>query len=112
MGSGEVGEGDRTSGLFYIAEVQVVLLYGSETWVMYPLIGRMMGGFHQRVVCRLTGQQPRRRKYGMWVYPPLMEAMVEVGLQEMDTYNTRCQNMVAEYIATRPIMNLCLEAEQ
>ena len=31
-----------TSGIIYVAVVQVVLLYGSETWVMTPRIGRVL----------------------------------------------------------------------
>ena len=36
--------------LFYVAVVQVVFLYVSETWVMSPCIGRIMGGFRHRVI--------------------------------------------------------------
>ena len=41
------------SGLFYIVVVQLVILYGSETWVMSLLIVRTLGIFHHRVICRL-----------------------------------------------------------
>ena len=41
-------------GVFYIAVVKAVLLYGSETWVMSLFIGRTLGGFHHRVDLRLT----------------------------------------------------------
>ena len=33
--------------------------------------------------------------------------MAEAGFKEIGTYITRRQNMVAQYIATRPIMELC-----
>ena len=48
----------------------------------------------------------------MWVYPPLDDAMAEVELQEVETYVSRRQNTVAQFIATRPIMDLCLAAER
>ena len=48
----------------------------------------------------------------MWVYPPLAEAMSKAGLQEIETYFSRHQNTVSQYIATRPIMDMCLVAEQ
>ena len=38
--------------------------------------------------------------------------MLEVGLQELETYVSRHQNTVVQYIATRPIMDLCLAAER
>ena len=43
------------SGLFYVLEVHLALLYGLEAGVMYPYIGKMMGGFHDRVAHILTG---------------------------------------------------------
>ena len=49
-----------TSGQIYLALVQSVLLYISETWVMTPHTRRVLGGFHHRVAHRLTGRQPRR----------------------------------------------------
>ena len=38
--------------------------------------------------------------------------MAEVGLQEVETYVSRHQNTVAQYIVTRPIMDLCLAAKR
>ena len=38
--------------------------------------------------------------------------MAEAGLQEVDTYVSHRQNTVAQYILTRPIMELCLAAER
>ena len=35
-----------------------------------------------------------------------------VGLEEMETYISRRQNTSAQYISTRPILDLCLEAER
>ena len=50
--------------------------------------------------------------YGSWFYPPLTDVMAEVGLKEMETYVSGRQNTVAQYIATIPIMGLCLAAKQ
>ena len=38
--------------------------------------------------------------------------MQEVGLEYMETYISRRQNMVAQFIVTSPILDLCLEAER
>ena len=51
---------------------------------------------------------PRKFQYGSWIYPPLEDVMEEAGLHEMETYVSDLQNKVAQYIATRPIMCLCL----
>ena len=71
------GADARTSGRIYVVVVQAVVIYRSETWVMTPCIGRVLGRFHRRVARRLTGRQPRRGRYSVWVYPPLEYAMVE-----------------------------------
>ena len=39
-----------------------------------------------------------------WVYPPLDEAMMTVGLEEVETYVLRFNNNVAHYIPTWPIL--------
>ena len=99
-----------TSFQIYLAVVQSVMLYRLDTWVMAPRVGSVLGGFHHRVDRRLVGMQPLQGRYGVWVYPPLEEVMAEVGLQEVDTYISRRQNTVTQFIATRPIMGLCLAA--
>ena len=88
------------------------MLYGSETWVMNPHIGRALGGFHHRVVHRLTGRQPRKGRDEVWTYPPLEDAMAEAGIHEVETYVYRRHNKFAQFIAIRPIMDLCLTAER
>ena len=51
---GREREDARKLGMFYVAVVQVVLLYRSEKWVTSPRIGRNLGVFHHRVSFRLT----------------------------------------------------------
>ena len=36
-------------GIFFKVVVQAVLLFGVETWVMTPHMGRYLGGFQHRV---------------------------------------------------------------
>ena len=49
---------------------------------------------------------------GSWRYPYLAVVMVEVGLEEVETYVARHQNMFIQYIATHLIMDLCLETDR
>ena len=42
-------------GNFYMQVVQAVLLFVSEMWVIFLLIGRTMGGFHRWMMRQLTG---------------------------------------------------------
>ena len=96
----------------YVTVVQAVLLYGLEKWMMTLRIGRVLGGFHHRVACRMTEQQHWIGRYGELLYTLLTEAMTEARLKEVETYISCRQNKVAHFIATRPIMDLCLAAER
>ena len=50
------GADARTSVQIYLAVVQLVIIYGSNTWVMTPHIGRVLVRFHHRVALRLMGK--------------------------------------------------------
>ena len=65
---------------YFVVVVQAVLLYGSETWVMIPCIGRTLVRFHHRVDHRLSGRKTQRVIDGRWRYPQLEEAMDEARL--------------------------------
>ena len=67
--------------MIHVAVVQTVLLYRSETWVMTPQIGRVLGGFHHRMAHRMMGQQYWRGRDSGWVYPPMVEAMGGGGIR-------------------------------
>ena len=88
------------------------MLYGSETWVMTPHIGRFLGVSHHRVARRLMGRQPRRRQVGGCVYPLMSDTMAEAGSQEVDNYISLRHNTITQFIMTRPIMDLCLAMDQ
>ena len=45
--------------MLFKALVQEVLIFGSETWVMTPRIGRALVSFKHRVARRITGKHPR-----------------------------------------------------
>ena len=106
------GADKRVSGNFFKAVVQAVLLFGAETWLMTPRIERALESFMHRDALNITGKQPRRGGGGQWTYPPLKEAMREAGFEGIRKAVTRKQNMVAQYIVTRPIMDLCERATQ
>ena len=49
----------------------MVPLFGLDTWVMIPLMGRSLGISHNRVARRLTERQPQRIWDRGWEYHPL-----------------------------------------
>ena len=55
---------------------------------------------------------PERQRDRTWVYPPIGVALAMLGLEEIRVYIARHQNTVVQCIATSPIMDFCLEAEQ
>ena len=55
---------------------------------------------------------PKRQQEGTWVYSPVWAALAMVGLEEIGVYTALRQNMVAQYIVTCIIMDLCLAAER
>ena len=77
------GTDAQTLLILYVAVVQALLLYRLERWVMSLLIGKNLGGFHNRADNILTGHQPQRVLGGRWLYPLLEEAMAEAGIQEV-----------------------------
>ena len=86
----------RTSGRFYVAVVQAVLLFGSETWVLNPRLNKSLAGFHHWAERRMAGMGPKTHPDGTWVYPPIGAALTMVGLEEIGVYITRCQKTVAQ----------------
>ena len=67
----------------------------------------MLSAFLHGAERRITGRQPRRGRDGKWHYPLLDGAMDEAGLTDIRTSIQRRQNTVAQYVATRPILDLC-----
>ena len=56
---GQKGADMWTLGVLYTEVFQMLLLYGLETWVMSPHIGKTLGLFHHRMVQRLTCWTPK-----------------------------------------------------
>ena len=61
---GREGSYKRTAGRLYVAVVQAVLLFGSETWVLTPRLEKALEGFHHRASRRMAGMVPKRQPDG------------------------------------------------
>ena len=83
-----------------------MLLFGAETWVVTPKMERELSGFLHGAARRLTGRQARRAKNGEWYYPSLVGGMREAGLTDIRKSTANRQNTVAQYIATRLLLDL------
>ena len=63
---GAGGGRPRNLGNFYKVVVRATLLFGLDTWVENPRIGRNLGGFHHRVYCSMAGMHTKRDMTGRW----------------------------------------------
>ena len=66
--------------------------------------------FQSRVARKITGRHPRQRKDGSWIYLSLAGIMKETGMVGIRNSILQRQNTVAQFIATRPILDLCEQA--
>ena len=76
----------RVSKIFFKDVVQSVLLFGADTWVFKPHMGRVLGGFQYQVARQLTGQLPRWRSDGRWEYSFEKAKREDVWFEPMETY--------------------------
>ena len=106
------GTEPQMSIFFFKSVVQVVLLFGSETWVVTPSMGSNLGGFQGQVAPWLTGWLLRRKIDRKWDYTSSATAKEEAGSQTIKEYMRRQQNMVAQYIATQSLLDLCEVSER
>ena len=68
---------------------------------------KALSGFIHGAARRLTGRQAQRGFNGKCHYPSLVGAMKEAGLTDVGKSIANRQNTVAQYIATRPLLDLC-----
>lgn len=106
------GATPRISSKFYVAVVQSVLLYGTETWVITDRIRMALERFHHQAARMLAGKPIRYiEKFDTWVYPRTAKVLEKAGLWTMTEYLQRrrvyCMNYVqahqafADGVATR-----------
>ena len=78
----------RLSGFFFKSVIHSVLLFGVETCVFTPCMGRILGGFQDQVSRRLMGRLLRRREYwnGEYTSVEAARARAEAGFETMETY--------------------------
>jgi hypothetical protein len=100
----------RTCGMFYKATVQVVLLYGSETWSLLPSSLKGLEGFHIRAAWQMSGLRPKKKPNGSWTYPCSKDVLKAAGLETISHYMEVCRQTVANFIVNRPIFKLCAGA--
>ena len=90
-----------------IATVQVVLLFGSETWNLSPSAMKCLDCFHLKAACYVTGMVPKRGVHSVWFYPLSNDTLEAAGLHTTKEYIDVRRQTIAPFIVNRPIFNLC-----
>ena len=93
---GREGADKRMAGTLYVALFLEVLLFRSEMWLVTPWMEKTLEGFHQRAVRRIAVMGLERQLIMTWVYPPIGEALSNMGLEDIGVYINRHQNTGAE----------------
>ena len=105
--------GPRTSGKFFQAVVQAVLLYGSESWNLNGVLLKELSGFQIRAAWRMNVRhRPREGPDGEWEYPSREDALSECGLRPIEDYIRARRDTIARYVAERPVYEACLGGER
>ena len=102
----------RARGMIYKAVAQLVLLYGSNNWLVMGDILNALEEFHYRVDRQITGIMATRGVVGEWEYPLVVTAMEAAGLHPIMEYIRRQHATIAGNVACLPIYELCFKAER
>jgi hypothetical protein len=96
-------------GKIYLAIVQSVFLYGSETWVLSERMTRMLEGFHNRCARQMTRQfiHPDPEHEGEWITPPVAATLTVAGLQPLMTYIEKRKARILVFAERRAIYRKC-----
>ena len=71
--------------MLYKATVHTVLLYGSTTWSLTPVLLGLLEGFPVCAAMRMSGLVPRKVR-DSWEYPELEEVLAAIGLHTIKHY--------------------------
>jgi len=97
---------------FYIALVQQVLLFGSETWVLSRRLLRRLEAFHNRCARHMAHRHIRRRADGTWITPHTADVLERCNLSPISTYIAKRKTTLLNHYAYEhsPIYRQCLES--
>ena len=100
-----------TSVAFYIEVVQVVLLFGMETWVFSEATKKQISGSHTGFLRQVTGKQATRQLDGTWKWEGSKRVLKKAGIQEIHIYIGRCQATVIQWVDLQTISEVCAQEE-
>jgi hypothetical protein len=103
----------RISAKFYVAVVQSLLLYNSETWVLSKTALARLEGFHIRAAYKMAKEHvPRRGPDRRWAYPKSEDVLKECGLHTISGYIKVRRDTIAAYVVDRSVFRDCMDSER
>ena len=91
----------------YVAVIQAVLLFGSETWVIKDRDWQRLESFHHSCARRITRRFIRSNPDGTWTYPNNAKTLEVAGLFPIREYIARRRRTILRYVQSRPIWEHC-----
>ena len=105
------GANARIMARAYVAVLQAVLLYASETWVISERAWKKLESFHRSCARRITRRFIKSNPDGSWTCPDTKTTLSEAGLFPLRVYIERRRKTIQQYIQHRPIFRKCLESK-
>ena len=93
--------------MLYRAVVQVLLLFGVDSWVLSAAISRKLEGVHVGFLIQVTGQTAKRQRYGTCRSVVAASVLKGEVTQALRTYIEKRQEKVAEWVVLSPILEVC-----
>ena len=87
--------------------VQAVLLFGLETWVLMAEMLQKLEGLHVGFLRQVTGTKTQSLGNEPWIKEGADRVLQAAGTKPLWEYLNRRQAMVAEWVALRPIFEVC-----
>ena len=73
-----------------------------------PTLLHQLESFHNAATRQIAGKRATLDvRTGVWKWPPVAEAMTLAGVKPILEYIRVRQDTIAQYVATRPIMDMC-----
>ena len=91
----------------YHTVLQAVLLFGVETWVLLAPMTYRLEGVHVGFLQQVTKSKAKTLRDELWRKAATEKLLQGATTQPLQTYFDRRQAIVAEWVALRPIFDVC-----
>ena len=92
---------------FYRAVVHAILLYGSETWVLWASMAKRIDGMLTEFLRMITGKRTKKLGDGTWERPGVEGIQEAAGTQSARIYIERRQATVEQWVAIHTLFEVC-----